>query len=122
MILEVKIKDEEANFSLGLCVSDDKSEETVITYKRNEVTVDLQKAGQGLTGVSRAPVTLINHKLHLHIFVDRSSIELFINHGEKVITNRIYPKSSSTGAYVKLNKQSIDVDSLRVWELKNIWE
>lgn len=122
MKLEVEITNDDASFEIGLCVSKDHKEETVITYDRNEVSVNLQKSGQGLKGISRAPVSLIDNTLHLHIYVDSSSIELFINHGENVITNRIYPSSASKGAYLKLQSPSVEIRSIEAWQLKKIWE
>lgn len=122
MKLEVEITNDDASFEIGICVSEDHKEETVITYDRNEVSVNLQKSGQGLKGISRAPVSLIDNTLHLHIYIDSSSIELFINNGEKVITNRIYPSSTSKGAYLKLHSPSVQIRSIEAWQLKEIWE
>ena len=35
------------------------------------------------------------NKLNLRIYIDRSSIEIFVNDGEKVLSGRIYPEESS---------------------------
>ncbi|MHA6483426.1 glycoside hydrolase family 32 protein [Paenibacillus sp. strain BS8-2] len=57
----------------------------------------------------------------LQLFVDRSSIELFLQGGEAVITNRIYP----LGRYNRMLLQSVDgeVDMVHWdwWKLKDIW-
>jgi fructan beta-fructosidase len=42
-----------------------------------------------------APARLIDGKIKLHIFVDWSSVEVFVNDGEAVITNRIFPDPDS---------------------------
>ncbi|MDQ0198264.1 sucrose-6-phosphate hydrolase SacC (GH32 family) [Neobacillus ginsengisoli] len=34
-------------------------------------------------------------KIKFHLFVDTSSVEIFINDGEEVFTNRIFPKEDS---------------------------
>ena len=33
----------------------------------------------------------------LHVFVDRSSVEVFVNDGERVLSDRIYPPPGSDG-------------------------
>lgn len=55
----------------------------------------------------------LNHSLnHLQIFIDRSSVELFLNHGEAVFTSHVYPTK-------KERYYSISSDStLKMWELR----
>jgi fructan beta-fructosidase len=60
-------------------------------------------------------------RVKLHIFVDRSSLEVFANDGEKVMTDRIYPPPWSTGIEVYSIGGAGKVISLTVWPLKSIW-
>jgi fructan beta-fructosidase len=60
-------------------------------------------------------------RVKLRIFVDRSSVEVFANDGEKVLTNRIYPPPASTGLEVYSIGGAGKVVSIRVWPLKSIW-
>jgi fructan beta-fructosidase len=57
----------------------------------------------------------------LHIFVDRSSVEVFANDGEKVMTDRIYPPPGSTGIEMYSIGDAGKVISLTVWPLKSVW-
>jgi fructan beta-fructosidase len=61
-------------------------------------------------------------RVRLHIFVDRSSIEVFANDGEKVMTDRIYPPPGSTGIELYATGHGGKVISLTVWPLKSIWD
>jgi fructan beta-fructosidase len=61
-------------------------------------------------------------RVKLHIFVDRSSVEVFANDGEKVMTDRIYPPSGSTGIEVYSIGGAGKVIELTVWPLSSIWE
>jgi fructan beta-fructosidase len=67
--------------------------------------------------------TLLNDtkRVKLHIFVDRSSVEVFANDGEKVMTDRIYPPPASTGIEVYSTSKEGKVVSLKVWQLQSIW-
>jgi len=52
------------------------SAEQVLKFNRDQ-------SGLGPQGERRTGISLINGKLKLRIFVDKSSIEIFINEGEK---------------------------------------
>ena len=60
-------------------------------------------------------------RVDLQIFVDRSSVEVFVNDGEKVLTNRIYPPSGSTGIELYSVGGPGKLISLGFWPLHSIW-
>jgi len=60
-------------------------------------------------------------RVKLHIFVDRSSVEVFANDGEKVMTDRIYPPPESTGIEVYSTGGAGKVVSLTIWPLQSSW-
>lgn len=74
-------------------------EETVLSYNKDEAmfAVDRTKSGQGPQDVRKAPAALQDNKLKLRIFLDKSSIEVFVNDGELVMSHRIYPAKESDG-------------------------
>ena len=88
----------------------------------NTLFVDRTKSGEvsfSKDFPGRFTTTLSDTKrVKLHIFVDRSSVEVFANNGEKVMTNRVYPPPGSTGIEVY---GAGKVVSLTVWPLKGVW-
>ena len=46
---------------------------------------------------AEADVPLRDGQLELRIFVDRCSVEIFIQDGEKVMSTRVFPKKSGRG-------------------------
>jgi fructan beta-fructosidase len=63
-----------------------------------------------------APLNLAAGRLKLHLFVDRSSIEVFADGGRVTITDLVYPKESQpptvrTGTLL----------NLEAWRLRSIW-
>ena len=59
--------------------------------------------------------------LRLHIFVDRSIIEVFAN-DRSCLTTRIYPtRTDSVGVNVKATGGSALIKSLDIWDIKSIW-
>jgi len=77
-------------------------EETVLRYDQqtNRFTIDRGQSGAEVPaleyGTTRS--TVLTEPLHtLRVFVDRSSIEVFLNDGEAVASARIFPKTTSQG-------------------------
>ena len=111
----------------GIKIVTGENEQTIIGYdkKKEEVFLDRTKSGnvafhQTFPSVERAPVKLQNGKLKLHVFVDNSIIEVFINDGESVITDQIFP-SSTEYSLEQFKEGGEAVTNLRVWKLKSVW-
>ena len=118
--LDVSINPKKSShFGLKLRVDKESEQETVLTYDvTNEtLTFDRNRSGVGPGGVRKAPVPLKNQKLNLRIFMDKSSIEVFANDGEQVMTGRVYPNENATEIYLFANDE-IEVNSLKKWDLK----
>jgi fructan beta-fructosidase len=63
-----------------------------------------------------------NESIKLHVFVDRSSVEVFANDGERVLSERIYPPPGSDGIELYSLGASGSVVSLTIWELNSAWK
>lgn len=60
-------------------------------------------------------------KLRLHVFLDKSVIEVYAN-GRECITNRIYPeRADSLGLNLFVRGGTVKVRAVDVWEMKSIW-
>jgi fructan beta-fructosidase len=57
----------------------------------------------------------------LHIFVDWSSVEVFGDDGQTVITDQIFPMPSSDGLALFANDGTAKLVSLQIWPLRSIW-
>jgi levanase len=127
-----KALDLQATFSLGdaerfgLKVRTGKGQETVIGYdaKTQELYVDRTKSGavdfhHDFPGVQRAPLAAENGKVKLRILVDWSSVEVFGGDGQAVITDQIFPDPSSEGIQIFAEGGSVDVDKIKVWQLRS---
>ncbi len=105
----------------GLKVRKGKKEETVLLYNCQEslFIFNRDRSGVGPKGERKTLVNLNEGRLRLRVFVDVSSVEVFINEGEEVMTGRIYPDSESINISIfsvgecrvlYLKKWDIDVD------------
>jgi levanase len=58
--------------------------------------------------------------VHLHVLVDTSSVEVFADKGQVVLTDQIFPDPTSNG--VSLYANGTATLQLEVgWHLKSIW-
>lgn len=64
-------------------------EKQQVLFDRNQS--GLVKFSDKFTGVQRAPFNNQQGSLKLELFIDKSSLEIFINDGELVFTNQIFP-------------------------------
>lgn len=110
--------------SLGIRVRVGDSEATTIGYKPKQQTlyVDRSRAGQADFNDTFASnhVTQLkpdNGLIRLHIFVDRSSIELFANNGLVVFSEKIFPKGESVGVELFAEGTAVTFHNLDIYEL-----
>lgn len=98
------------------------TEETVIQYETVScvLTLDRSKSGAGPGGTRRITLPACD-SLKLRIYLDRSSVEIFVNGGEKVMTSRIYPREQNQGVQLFARGGRLTVQKLRSWSLKDIW-
>ncbi|RKD33461.1 glycoside hydrolase family 32 protein [Thermohalobacter berrensis] len=118
--LLVEFELEDANeFGIKLRCSEDGKEETVLYYDRNneKFIFDRNKSGKGYKGIRRCKIPNTNI-LKLHIFMDRSSLEVFINDGEEVFTGRIYPSKESLGIKLFAKEGKVKIRNISKWNLE----
>lgn len=117
-LVEIELELDSDEFELIL--SNENGEKVTVSKKGNELVVD--RSLSGLTGFSQEfsdlhtiPDLGLDLK-KLRIFIDRSSLELFFNNGELVITEIIFPESP----YSKLTTSGFN-DTVNIHTLKSTW-
>jgi fructan beta-fructosidase len=114
----------------GLQVRKGSEEQTVIGINKKKSELFVDRAHSGITNFSAnfpgrhaAPMHLAAGKnVKLHIFVDRSSVEVFGNDGEAVISDRIFPSLTSQGIGLYATGGEARVVKLDVWKLRSAWQ
>ncbi|MGH4137883.1 glycoside hydrolase family 32 protein [Clostridium sp.] len=106
-----------SEFGIKLRVNE--TQETVLSYNamKKIFSFNRDKSGIGPKGIRKTELVLKDNTLKLQIFVDKCSVEVFINDGEKTMTGRIYPGDDAV--YIKLfSKDEINIVSLNKWDFK----
>ncbi len=113
VIAHVRSADE---FSIKLRVG--KEEKTVLTYRPQEERFDFDRnaAGIGPKGVASTSVKAHDGVLDCRVLVDKCSVEVFLNDGEKAMTGLIYPDESSLGIEL-FAVGEVRIESLHKWDI-----
>lgn len=121
--------DAETAPKFGLRVRQSESEQTTIFYEVASQTLsfDRTQAGvsdfhDGFAGVHIAALAPMDGVIRLHIFVDRSSVEVFVNDGFVTMTERVFPDDKSVEISFFADGGSVFADSIVVYELASIWK
>jgi beta-fructofuranosidase len=59
--------------------------------------------------------------LRLHVFLDKSVLELFINDGAASVTRVEYPGEKDLGVSAFAEGGSVTLKSFEAWEMSSIW-
>ncbi|OIJ18071.1 sucrose-6-phosphate hydrolase [Anaerobacillus alkalidiazotrophicus] len=98
------------------------NEKTTIKYdsRTKQVIFDRSLSGEpvGEAFGTERKCTIGSSTLTFRIFVDTSSIELFINDGEEVFTGRIFPSKESQGIQFYAKGGAVNLET-SLWQLDN---
>ncbi|MCF8302031.1 MAG: glycoside hydrolase family 32 protein [Bacteroidales bacterium] len=114
-------------FGFNLCKKG--SEGLVVGYRPEDEKVYVDRRHAGNTGfhpefakVYEGPLKARNGLVKLHIFIDQSSIEVFGNEGETVISCQVYPDEDDLSIELFSEGGKVHLSSLNAWMLKSVWK
>jgi fructan beta-fructosidase len=89
------------------------------------LTLDRTQSGdvsfdEGFAGVQYAPFHSLGNKDTVDIIVDHSSIEIFINEGESVMTALVFPQSILTGVALS-SLENFNVSDATIAKFSSLW-
>lgn len=135
LLVDANVKDCD-EFAVWVCGANSKAadtdaekmEKTIIRYHAKSKTLSVDRRNSGrvdfhpkFPGVHSAPLELQDGKLKLRILVDTSSVEVFGQDGEVVVTDRIFPSPANRSTGVMTKGGEAEVESLKVYSLRSIW-
>jgi sucrose-6-phosphate hydrolase SacC (GH32 family) len=66
-----------------------------------------------------ARLELKEGRIHLHVFVDASSVEVFADEGQPVLTEQVFPGPHSDGIEFYAEGGYARLENLQLWTLKS---
>jgi fructan beta-fructosidase len=111
----------------GFKIRKSELEETVIGYNAVEKSLFIDRFASGITNFNvhfpckhGSSLQAKNNRVKLHLFVDSSSVEVFSNDGELVLTDQIFPDSTSKGLELYTKDGKVRLISLTIFHLNSI--
>ena len=102
------------------------NEKVVMRYDAKNRTMSFDRRQSGIVDFSQkfpaitvSPTFETSGKVNLRLFIDRSSIELFGNNGEFVMTNLVFPESPYTNLSVESKNGDARLIDLKVYAIKS---
>jgi sucrose-6-phosphate hydrolase SacC (GH32 family) len=133
--LEIEAEIDPAGSSeVGLKLRQGAQEETLVGVNTeagtNEAKLFIDRTHSGnvsfdeeFPGRHAGPLRLAQGRhVKLHIFVDRSSVEVFGNDGETVISDSIFPADSSQGIEFYSRGGEARIVKAEIWNLRSAWK
>ena len=112
----------------GVKVFEGENQETVIGYDVASQSLFVDRTQSGDTTFNEQfPARTIglmpsdDGMVKMHLFVDRSSVEVFGNDGYLTMSNRIFPDQSKDGVEVYAIGGTVTLRSLDIWPVESIW-
>lgn len=116
--IEIEIKDIKKDFEIGIYSNKDKGG-LKISYKDSYFVIDRSNLSNIIAKDYGLKRTISNIKLgKLSIYIDKSSIEIFINDGEYAQSLKIFPKDKESDLYFK----NLEKDQVLLYKLKKSFE
>jgi len=80
---------------------------------------EVQTIDMGTTGLAGSAVPA-RKTLHLEILVDRSSLEVFADHGLYALSTQIFPDEDANSIYLFSNGGNAVINSIKIWDLSPV--
>lgn len=110
--------------TVNIVFSNSQGEKVVMQYDPAAATLSFDRTESGITDFSEGfptvtvtPTHETSGRIALRIFVDRSSMEVFGNNGEFVMTNLVFPRTPYTSLSVSSDGGNAKIENLRIYSL-----
>lgn len=127
LLLEFTAIQESADF--GIELSNANNQKITLGYetKKNRFYIDRTESGNSsfsseFSGKYYAPRMSANNHLKLHVFIDVSSVELFADDGEVVMTELFFPDTVLDQIKLYSKDGTVELQSGRAIDLPSIWK
>lgn len=108
---------------VGVKIKGSDEEELSLNYNENisELILECSKCGKDKDGARKAILNK-GKEISLRIFIDRSSVEVFVNNGEATMTSRIYPKNKFDELEIYSSGNGAKIKCIEAWKLRDVWK
>ena len=126
IVATFELKNDSADFGMNFCVIGDKK--MILGYNSRTSTLYLDRRTCGNVSFNSsfprkvtAPLMPLNGKIKLHVFVDQSSVEVFANDGEIVMSALMFPDTKTTDMQLFSTNGDVNLLDFTAYRLNSIW-
>ena len=114
----------EDNELVTFTIDNPDGEKVVMKYDNKNHTMSFDRRQSGVVdfsdkfpAVTSSPTFEKDGKINLRIFIDRSSVELFGNNGQFVMTNLVFPEKPYSTLNIESKNGTAHLDSLKIYSM-----
>jgi sucrose-6-phosphate hydrolase SacC (GH32 family) len=85
-----------------------------------EILYNVKRGTLSVLGCT-VPLPAVNNKIKLEILIDRTSLEVFANDGQAVISNCFTPDEKAKDVVLFTNGGELGIDKLDVYKIESVW-
>ncbi|AVU76869.1 glycoside hydrolase family 32 protein [Pseudomonas rhizophila] len=113
----------EGHLGIALRCSAEGDEQTLLYYDASlqRLVLDRSRSGAQVSGQRSVAIDHAQKSLHLRVFLDRSSIEVFEQDGRFSLSSRVYPRPDSLGVKLLASGAGGRVSIGNAWPLASAW-
>ncbi|WP_417692411.1 glycoside hydrolase family 32 protein [Pseudomonas sp.] len=113
----------EGHLGIALRCSAEGDEQTLLYYDASlqRLVLDRSRSGAQVSGQRSVAIDRAQKSLHLRVFLDRSSIEVFEQDGRFSLSSRVYPRPDSLGVKLLASGAGGCVSIGNAWPLASAW-
>jgi beta-fructofuranosidase len=126
ILAEISVESLEKEIIFSVLASEDRDEETLVklNLSKNQFSIDRSKSSL-FEGLEKTKLLgkidyKVGENIKLNIFIDKSTIEVFVNEKE-CLSTRIYPsKENSNNVFIFSGENSFDIIDMSIWQMNAI--
>ena len=110
---------------INFTIANKAGEKVLMTYDIAAHTLSFDRRESGIVDFSQdfpavtvSPTFEVNGKISLRIFIDKSSVEVFGNNGQFVMTNLVFPENPYTTLSISSADGKAAIENLKIYSIK----
>ncbi len=110
-------------FGVKVLIKEKINQEAIVGYQLNNEQLYINSINAGKADSANAlgmfvtPMKVDRGRIKMHVFINKTSIEVFGNEGEASVISKVFPEENSTDWQI-FSKGRAKVNKLTVWELR----